>query len=66
MVLILNTKGGGQLHGPPYTKAEERDFYKRIGGGPLTVARGRLVAERKEKPPTPEQARALRARRRRS
>jgi hypothetical protein len=31
---------GSDLHGPPSTKAEERDFYKRIGGGPVAIARG--------------------------
>ena len=30
---------GTRLHGPPYTEAEQDDFYKRIGRGPVTVAR---------------------------
>jgi len=28
-----------RIHEPPYTKAEEDEFYRRIGGGPITVAR---------------------------
>jgi hypothetical protein len=27
-------------HGPPYTKAEEAEFYRRNANGPVTVARG--------------------------
>ena len=43
---------GSRLHGPPYTKAEEDEFYKRIGGGPTTVARG---AGDRTKPTSPKQ-----------
>jgi len=32
-------KSGMRIHEPPYTKAEEDEFYRRIGGGPVTVAR---------------------------
>jgi len=35
---------GVRVHGPPYTKAEEEDFYKRNGGGPVamtSITRGR-------------------------
>jgi hypothetical protein len=33
-------KTGAKLHGPPYTKEEEADFYRRWNSGPLTVYRG--------------------------
>jgi hypothetical protein len=39
MVLKYIDKSGSRIHGPPYTKAEEEDFYRRTGGGPVTVAR---------------------------
>jgi hypothetical protein len=31
MVLKYITKGGTRIHGPPYTKAEEAEFYRRQG-----------------------------------
>src|SRR6516164_128966 len=43
---------GSRLHGPPYTNSEEDEFYKRIGGGPTTVARG---AGDRPKPTSPKQ-----------
>jgi hypothetical protein len=39
MVLKYISKTGSRIYGPPYTKAEEDEFYRRIGGGPITVAR---------------------------
>jgi hypothetical protein len=37
---IIKTKGGEmRLHEPPYTPAEEAEFYNRTAGGPVTVAR---------------------------
>jgi hypothetical protein len=39
MVIKKIYPDGSRLHGPPYTQAEEDDFYRRIGGGPVTVAR---------------------------
>jgi hypothetical protein len=47
---------GSRLHGPPYTKAEEDEFYKRIGGGPTTIARG--TGDR-TKPTSPKQQQAV-------
>jgi len=41
MVVKYITPGGGRIHGPPYTQAEEDEFYRRIGGGPVTVYRAR-------------------------
>ena len=29
---------GNRYHEPPYTQAEEDEFYRRVGGGPVTVA----------------------------
>jgi hypothetical protein len=39
MVLKYVTKNGMRIHEPPYTQAEEDEFYRRVGGGPVTVAR---------------------------
>ena len=39
MVLKYITKGGSRIYGPPYTEAEQDDFYRRVGRGPVTVAR---------------------------
>ena len=39
MVLKYIIKTGSRIYGPPYTEAEEDDFYRRVGGGPITVAR---------------------------
>jgi hypothetical protein len=30
---------GAPYHEPPYTWEEKRDFYRRIGGGPVTVVK---------------------------
>ena len=39
MVLKYITKGGSRIHGPPYTKTEQADLYRRTAGGPVTLAR---------------------------
>ena len=39
MVLQYITKGGSRIHGPPYTKTEQDDLYRRTAGGPVTLAR---------------------------
>jgi hypothetical protein len=38
-MVVKFDKWGNRYHEPPYTKAEEAEFYRRIGGGPVTVAR---------------------------
>jgi hypothetical protein len=38
--------GGMRVSEPPYTKAGEDEFYRRVGGGPITVARP--ASDRKE------------------
>src|SRR5262249_21722401 len=38
MVLKYISKTGSRIYGPPYTKAEEDEFYRRVGRGPITVA----------------------------
>jgi hypothetical protein len=40
-MVIKYTSRDGQLriHEPPYTKAEEADFYRRNAGGPVTIVR---------------------------
>ena len=37
MVVKFVTKNGSRIHGPPYTKAEEADFYRRNADGPVRV-----------------------------
>jgi len=39
MVIKIVFPSGTRLHGPPCTKAEEDEFYKLVGRGPVTVAR---------------------------
>jgi hypothetical protein len=52
MVKVYGKDGTVLFEEPPYTKEEERDFYRRVGGGPKAV----LHAPRpdpKAPPPTP-------------
>jgi hypothetical protein len=37
--MVVKIYGGMKVHEPPFTKAEEDEFYRRIGGGPVTVVR---------------------------
>ena len=54
MILKYVTKNGMRIHEPPYTKAEEDEFYRRVGRGPITVARP--AGDRKEPTsPSPRQ-----------
>ena len=39
MILKFVTKNGTRVHGPPYFKAEQADFYRRNASGPVTVVR---------------------------
>lgn len=39
MVLIRKYPNGAEIHGPPYTKAEEDEFYARVSGGPKVILR---------------------------
>jgi hypothetical protein len=48
------TDNGTVYHEPPYTWKEERDFYRRIGGGPITVLRG-PPAKPSSEPPQQQQ-----------
>jgi hypothetical protein len=38
-MVVKIDKHGNRIHSPPYTKAEEAEFYRRVGGGPVTVVR---------------------------
>jgi hypothetical protein len=38
-MVLKSIKHGVKVYGPPYTKAEEREFYSRNARGPVTVAR---------------------------
>jgi hypothetical protein len=51
-MVVKVTKSGTRIHEPPYTQAEEDEFYRRIGGGPITVAR---LAGDRTKPTSPRQ-----------
>ena len=37
--MVVKIINGMRIHEPPYTKAEEDEFYRRVGRGPITVAR---------------------------
>jgi hypothetical protein len=54
MVPKYVTKSGLRVHGPPYTKEEEADFYRRNANGPITVAR-RADAGKAQTSPKPHQ-----------
>ena len=36
--MVVKIINGMRIHEPPYTQAEEDEFYRRVGG-PITVAR---------------------------
>ena len=54
MILKFTTKHGLKVYGPPYSKEEEADFYRRNANGPVTVARG-ADGRKGQKSPTPKQ-----------
>lgn len=37
MVLAFKLPNGAEMHEPPYTEEEEMEFYRRIGGGPISI-----------------------------
>jgi hypothetical protein len=37
--MVVKIINGMRIHEPPYTQAEEEEFYRRVGRGPVTVAR---------------------------
>jgi hypothetical protein len=45
-MVVKIDKHGNRYHAPPYTKAEEDEFYRRVGGGPVTVYRARPAADK--------------------
>jgi hypothetical protein len=60
MVAKFRPSGGSELHGPPYNKAEEAEFHRRVGRGPIAMYRadGRKEQKphqhsRRKKSPTP-------------
>jgi hypothetical protein len=53
-MVVKVTKSGMRIHESPYTQAEEDEFYRRIGGGPVTVAR---PASDRKAPKSPKQQR---------
>lgn len=60
MVIKYTTKGGSRIHGPPYTKKEEADFYTRVGRGPIVVA---TSSRKQQQSPSPRQPSPVKPRR---
>jgi hypothetical protein len=63
MILKFVTQKGTKVYGPPYSKAEEADFYRRNAEGPVTVVRGvdarkgrKSQAPRQQSPEAPQKA----------
>ena len=50
--MVVKIINGMRIHEPPYTQAEEDEFYGRVERGPITVARP--ARDRKE-PTSPKQ-----------
>jgi hypothetical protein len=48
--VLYTAPNGSQLRCGPYTKAEEAELYRRMGGGPVTMAGGILREPRKNTP----------------
>jgi len=61
--MVVKIINGMRIREPPYTQAEEYEFYRRIGRGPITVARP--AGDRKE-PTSPKQQQPSPAKRHRS
>jgi hypothetical protein len=51
-MIVKVTKHGMRIHSPLCTNAEQDAFYRRVGGGPVTVAR---PAGDRTKPTSPKQ-----------
>jgi hypothetical protein len=56
-MVVKISKTGNRIHSPPYTKAEQDEFYRRVGGGPVTVVRS--ADDRKGQKPLAPQRRSL-------
>jgi len=52
---------GGFFHEPPYTPEEERDFYRRMSGGPKTLLHAPKPDPKSPQPKTPKLPRRPRA-----
>jgi hypothetical protein len=61
-MVFRKSKDGGGWHEPPYTKEEEREFYRRynagMASGKTTIYRGRPQAADKPAPEAPPQQNA--------
>jgi hypothetical protein len=53
--MVVKIINGMRIHEPPYTQAEEDEFYRRVGHGPVTVAR---PADERKEPTSPKQQQA--------
>src|SRR5262249_51983388 len=47
--MVVKIINGMRIQEPPYTQAEEDEFYRRVGGGPVTVA-AQLVTVKSRRP----------------
>ena len=47
------TPQGNPYQEPPYTAAEEADFYRRISGGPVTVVKPAVAVPPRKPEPQP-------------
>jgi hypothetical protein len=57
-MVMKRTPNGTWYQEPPYTAAEEAEFYRRMSGGPVTILRPAppkpSVAPKQKLPPLPE------------
>jgi hypothetical protein len=51
-MVVKFDKFGNKYHSAPYTKAEQDEFYRRVGGGPVTVVRRADDRKRADVPST--------------
>ena len=56
VTMVVKIINGLRIHAPPYTKAEEDEFYRRVGSGPVTNAR---PAGDRKAPKSPKTAAAV-------
>ena len=52
-MVVKVDKHGNRYYEPPYTQAEEDEFYRRVGGGPVAMARPTSAAIKRDPEPFP-------------
>lgn len=55
MVKVYDKHGDHVMNEPPYTEAEERELYRRMGGGPRAILHGQGAAPSRQSPPVQEE-----------